>query len=174
MSDRKRLLTRDFWDGIFSHMHIYNSFHESLIKTLLFLVAFLVSVLPLFHGKTTHIQTSANSTDVNSYIAEGGALIVYGISLIAEVCMLLDPKDFLSKKLLTGAVLFIGAVMTSFGFVLIFLPQLFVPPRLITAIGALSVVIYFLDTTIFYLAKPLTKTSSIGQESKLKNIHVEV
>lgn len=174
MSDRKRFLAKDFWSGIFSRMHIYNSFHESLVKTLLFLIAFLVSVLPLFLGEPMHLQNTSDYATVDSYITEGGALIVYGISLIAEVCMLLDPKDFLFKKLLTGSILVIGTVMTALGFVLIFLPQLYLSRQIITVIGSCPIVIYVFDTIIFYLAKPPTEASSIGQESKLNNIRVGV
>ena len=184
MSDRKKCKTRNYWLGIISRMHIYDTFYESLIKTLLFLVAFLVSVLPLFITDLETIPNSANLSEVStnistidetdSYIAAGGALIVYGISLIAEVCMLLNPCDYLSKKLLTGSVLLIGAVMTAFGFVQIFTPKLSVSPLLITVIGSISVLIYIVDTITFYLAKPLNKYSSKGQESEIKNIYVGV
>lgn len=204
MSDTKSWKTKEYWLGIIHRMHIYKSFGETLIKTLLFLIAFLVSILPLFledfeisgsngdFGSTqskivstsefsetqpqeiVSISTNAGTSQADSNIAIGGALIVYGISLIAEICMLLDPNDYLSKKLLTGSILLIGVIMTVFGFAQIFTPQLSASPIVITVFGCFSILIYVFDTIAFYLAKPPNRTSSTGQEAKLKNIQVGV
>lgn len=204
MSDTKRWKTKEYWLGIIHRMHIYKTFNESLIKTLLFLIAFLVSILPLFLGDFVALGSNANSGMIQSNMvgaaefpenqpqenmligtntdtpqadantAIGGALIVYGISLIAEICMLLDPNDYLSKKLLTGSILLIGVIMTVFGFAQIFTPQLSASPVVITVFGCFSILIYVFDTIAFYLAKPPNRTSSTGQEAKLKNIQVGV
>lgn len=204
MSDTKRWKTKEYWLGIIHRMHIYSSFSESLIKTLLFLIAFLVSILPLFLGdvatsysndaaKTIQpevisesesptspsqedifVTNNTNTSQADARIAIGGALIVYGISLIAEICMLLNPNDYLSKKLLTGSILLLGVIMAVFGFAKIFTPQMHVSSVTIMVFGWLSVLIYVFDTIAFYLAKPPNKASSNGQESKLKNIYVGV
>jgi len=185
---------------IISDMHIYDTFQETLIKTLLFLIAFLVSVLPLFFGynEVTELHVSEDIAQVNeptvddesaeapfpeysadsnsvpnSYIATGGALIVYGISLIAEICMLLKPEDFFPKKVIKGAILTIGIAMLAFGFIHIFVPKLTVSPQTIRNFGFISIAIYIWDTITFYFIRPLNKYSRRGQKLELKNIYVE-
>lgn len=97
---------------------------------------------------------------------------MYGISLMVEVCMLLDPKKPLLKKLVVGSVFSCGVVAMIRGIVHVFAPIKFsVETTFIVCF--IPVVIYIADFALFYLIKP-PDIQNGEQEDFLKDVSVEV
>ena len=98
--------------------------------------------------------------------------MMYGVSLVIEVCMLLDPQKPLLKKLVVGAVFIDGLVAAARGIVHVFAPTKFAVDTTFI-ICFIPVVIYISDFALFYLIKP-PEIQSGGQEDSLRDVDVEV
>lgn len=97
---------------------------------------------------------------------------MYGISLMIEVCMLLDPKKPLLKKLVVGSVFSCGAFAMIRGLFHVFKPSKF-SVHTTFIVCFIPVVIYIADLALFYLIKP-PDIQNGEQEDFLKDVSVEV
>lgn len=147
-------------------MHIYPTFAETIIKTALTFLSFVLSVF-CYKG-----DTISDLAPDQTLLAFGGSVMMYGLSLMIEVCMLLDPKNPLLKKLVVGSIFVDGLLAMICGFIHIFAPaSLAVNTTFIICV--IPVVIYIMDFLLFYLIKP-PDIQNGEPEDQLKEVGVEV
>lgn len=98
--------------------------------------------------------------------------MMYGLSLVVEVCVLLDPRKPFLKKLVVGSVFVDGFIAAARGVIHVFSPGKFtVETTFIVCL--IPVVIYIADFALFYFVPP-SGIQNGAQEDNLKDVDVEV
>lgn len=141
-------------------MHIYESFEETKFKAPIFIASFLASVFCYL-----------NANDEQTNVAVGSAALLYGLSLISEVWMLLDPGESFRAKLFKGTIFLDGLVAIALGINLVSAKKHIFPANHTIMICAISAIVFLIDLLLYYWVRP-PATHLNNQEDNLKEMDV--
>ena len=141
-------------------MHIYQSFEETKFKAPIFITSFFASVFCYL-----------NASNEQTNLAVGSAALLYGLSLISEVWMLLDPAECFSTKLFKGTIFLDGLVSIVLGINLVSAKKYIFPANQTIRICAISAIVFFIDLLLYYWVRP-PAAHLHNQEDNLKEMDV--
>lgn len=147
-------------------MHIYSSYKESLVKTLVFIASWAISVFCYYQDSESSVNT-----EVSTML--GGAVVLFSISILLEVIDRMGNDDPVPRRLLTGVTVISSAVCMCFGAVEIFSSTVSMDANPLIIICSVPVIIYVLDAITHMLIPDLNIFDlQINPEQRMKTIEL--
>lgn len=137
-----------------NNMHIYSSFKEALIKTLVFIASWVISVFCYFGGVSSSGDPSgsgAGNTGKDFSTLLGGAVVLFSISFLLEVIDRLSEDDPFPKRILSSLVVFSSAICLTLGLLKIFVSQINLDSNQLIIICSIPVIVYVCDSVTHWL-----------------------
>lgn len=146
---RSKAITR-----VINNMHIYSSFKEALIKTLVFIASWVISVFCYYGGVSGPGASGASSSgntgnDFSTLL--GGAVVLFSISFLLEVIDRLSEDDPIPKRVLSALVVFSSALCLTLGLLKIFVDQINLDSNLLIIICSIPVIVYVGDSVTHWI-----------------------
>lgn len=136
-------------------MHIYPSFKEALVKTIVFIASWVISVFCYYGLVGSSSPQNAQGPAIRGTTMLGGAVVLFSISFLLEVFDRTNDSDPPPRRITASAALLSSIVCLVLGLLTIFVENINLNPNLLIIICTLPVIVYMLDAITQLLIPPV-------------------